>query len=231
MLLRVKNLILASDPDREGEAIAWHIVEMLQQQDALHSDVTVARVVFHEITEASIKSALQSPRDIDQNLVNAYLARRALDYLIGFNISPLLWRKLPGCSSAGRVQSAALSLISEREMEIEDFKPQEYWTIEVEFKGKQLVSSVNTTIHFSSLLTRSDFKKLTQFSISSHANAREIEQKIYSSNFEVMGSKRSKMSRNPLPPYITSSLQQDAANKLHFPATYTMKVLFHLIFL
>lgn len=223
-LTGVKNLILASDPDREGEAIAWHIVEMLQQQDALHSDVTVARVVFHEITEASIKSALQSPRDIDQNLVNAYLARRALDYLIGFNISPLLWRKLPGCSSAGRVQSAALSLISEREMEIEDFKPQEYWTIEVEFKGKQLVSSVNTTIHFSSLLTRSDFKKLTQFSISSHANAREIEQKIYSSNFEVMGSKRSKMRRNPLPPYITSSLQQDAANKLHFPATYTMKL-------
>ncbi|KAG6608214.1 hypothetical protein SDJN03_01556, partial [Cucurbita argyrosperma subsp. sororia] len=114
-----ENLILASDPDREGEAIAWHIIEMLQQQDALHERISIARVVFHEITEASIKSALQSPTGIDANLVQAYLARRALDYLIGFNISPLLWRKLPGC------QSAALALICDREMEIGEFQPQE----------------------------------------------------------------------------------------------------------
>ncbi|KAL2896802.1 DNA topoisomerase 1 [Bienertia sinuspersici] len=122
------NLILASDPDREGEAIAWHIIEMLQQQKALRKDITIARVVFQEITESAVKNALQSPRDINVNLVHAYLARRALDYLIGFNISPLLWRKLPGCQSAGRVQSAALSLLCDREIEIEEFKPQEYWS-------------------------------------------------------------------------------------------------------
>ena len=126
---RAENLILASDPDREGEAIAWHIIEMLQQQGALHDNISLARVVFHEITEKSIKGSLQTPREIDINLVQAYLARRALDYLIGFSISPLLWRKLPGCQSAGRVQSAALSLICDREMEIDEFKPKEYWIV------------------------------------------------------------------------------------------------------
>ncbi|CAH2062626.1 unnamed protein product [Thlaspi arvense] len=188
-----ENLILASDPDREGEAIAWHIIEMLKQQDALNEDTTVARVIFNEITESSIKSALQAPRGIDINLVHAYLARRALDYLIGFNISPLLWRKLPGCQSAGRVQSAALSLICDREMEIDEFKPQEYWSVEVDFNKREL-------------------------------EAQDIEQKINSSNFKVVGCKRSKIRRNPPAPYITSSLQQDAANKLHYPATYTMKL-------
>ncbi|KAA8528204.1 hypothetical protein F0562_035545 [Nyssa sinensis] len=219
----VENLILASDPDREGEAIAWHIIEMLQQQDALREDITVARVVFNEITESSIKSALQAPRDIDINLVHAYLARRALDYLIGFNISPLLWRKLPGCQSAGRVQSAALSLICDREMEIDEFKPQEYWTVEVDFNKKGLSSSVNN-FPFSSYLTHLDSKKLNQLSISSHAEAKDIEQKINSSNSKVLGSKRNKMRKNPSAPYITSTLQQDAANKLHFPATFTMKL-------
>uniref|UniRef100_A0A5B6Z8L9 DNA topoisomerase n=2 Tax=Davidia involucrata TaxID=16924 RepID=A0A5B6Z8L9_DAVIN len=219
----VENLILASDPDREGEAIAWHIIEMLQQQDALREDITVARVVFNEITESSIKSALQSPRDIDVNLVHAYLARRALDYLIGFNISPLLWRKLPGCQSAGRVQSAALSLICDREMEIDEFKPQEYWTVEVDFNKKELGSLVNN-FPFSSHLTHLDSKKLNQLSISSHAEAKDIEQKINSSNFKVLGCKRNKMRKNPPTPYITSTIQQDAANKLHFTATYTMKL-------
>ncbi|KAM3252036.1 DNA topoisomerase 1 isoform X1 [Capsicum annuum] len=216
-----QNLVLASDPDREGEAISWHIIEMLQQQDALRDDINVARVVFNEITESSIKASLQSPRGIDANLVHAYLARRALDYLIGFNISPLLWRKLPGCQSAGRVQSAALSLICDREMEIDGFKPQEYWTVLVEFKSGNLDLANNL---LSSHLTHFDSKKLSQFSVSSHTEAAEIEQKINASNFEVLSSKITKKQRNPAPPYITSTLQQDAANKLDFSSTHTMKL-------
>ncbi|KZV23291.1 hypothetical protein F511_02192 [Dorcoceras hygrometricum] len=215
-------LILASDPDREGEAIAWHIIEMLHQQDALHDGITVARVVFNEITESSIKSALQAPREIDANLVDAYLARRALDYLIGFSVSPLLWRKLPGCQSAGRVQSAALALISDREKEIDEFNAQEYWTVEVEFNRTDL-NSVNN-VSFSSHLTYFDSKKLDQLSIGSHAEAKNIRDKICLSQFEVVGSKTSKMRRNPPTPYITSTLQQDAANKLNFSASYTMKL-------
>ncbi|MCD7453592.1 hypothetical protein HAX54_021535 [Datura stramonium] len=217
-----QNLVLASDPDREGEAIAWHIIEMLLQQDALRDDINVARVVFNEITESSIKASLQSPREIDANLVHAYLARRALDYLIGFNISPLLWRKLPGCQSAGRVQSAALSLICDREMEIDGFKPQEYWTVLVEFKKNRNLDLANNFL--SSHLTHFDSNKLSQFSVSSHTEAMEIEQKINASNFEVLSSKITKKQRNPPPPYITSTLQQDAANKLDFSSTYTMKL-------
>ncbi|GAY44551.1 hypothetical protein CUMW_082810 [Citrus unshiu] len=217
-----ENLILASDPDREGEAIAWHIVEMLQQQDALHENITVARVVFHEITEASIKVALQAAREIDANLVQAYLARRALDYLIGFNISPLLWRKLPGCQSAGRVQSAALSLICDREMEIDEFKPQEYWTVEAVLDKKE--SHSLDTFSFPAHLTHFQSKRLNQLSIGSHTEAKDIEQKINSANFQVIkNSKRSMVRKNPTP-YITSTLQQDAANKLNFSATYTMKL-------
>lgn len=216
-----QNLILASDPDREGEAISWHIIEMLQQQDALRDDINVIRVVFNEITESSIKASLQSPREIDANLVQAYLARRALDYLIGFNISPLLWRKLPGCQSAGRVQSAALSLICDREMEIDGFKPQEYWTVLVEFKKNKNLDLAN---FLSSHLTHFDSKKLNQFSVSSHTEAMEIEDKINGSNFEVLSAKISKKQKNPSPPYITSTLQQDAANKLDFTSTYTMKL-------
>ena len=218
MFLRAKILILASDPDREGEAIAWHIVEMLQQQDALRQDLTVARVVFHEITETSIKNALQAPRGIDVNLVHAYLARRALDYLIGFNISPLLWRKLPGCQSAGRVQSAALSLLCDREMEIDEFKLQEYWTIGAKLKKEEQDSLVNAH------LTHFDSKKLNQFSISSDTEAKDMEQKINSADFQVVGFKKTKTHRNPPTPYITSTLQQDAANKLDFATSYTMKV-------
>lgn len=219
---RAENLILASDPDREGEAIAWHIIEMLQQQDVLRDDINVARVVFNEITESSIRSALQTPREIDANLVHAYLARRALDYLIGFNISPLLWRKLPGCQSAGRVQSAALALICDREKEIDEFKAQEYWTIVVEFHKKDLNSA--NSISLTSHLTHYDSRKLNQLSIRSFLEAKDIEKKIKMSMFEVINSKTSKSQRNPPPPYITSTLQQDAANKFNFPASYTMKV-------
>ncbi|KAJ4826148.1 hypothetical protein Tsubulata_030556 [Turnera subulata] len=213
-----ENLILASDPDREGEAIAWHIIEMLQQQDALHQDINVARVVFHEITEASIKNALQTPRDIDGNLVHAYLARRALDYLIGFNISPLLWRKLPGCQSAGRVQSAALSLICDRESEIDEFKPQEYWSIEAELKKDGSDSLVIAN------LSTFDSKKLSQLSIKSQEEAKDIEQTIKSTFFEIVGLKKNQVRRNPPAPFITSTLQQDAANKFNFSTTHTMKI-------
>lgn len=216
--LRAENLILASDPDREGEAIAWHILEMLQQQDALHENTTVARVVFQEITESSIKNALQNPREIDANLVHAYLARRALDYLIGFNISPLLWRKLPGCQSAGRVQSAALSLICDREMEIDEFKPQEYWTVAVVLHDKE--HSFFLPAH----LTHYNSKRLNQLSISSDLEANDIKQKINSEKFQVLSSKTGIIRKNPPTPYITSTLQQDAANKLQFPTIYTMKV-------
>ncbi|XVF19283.1 hypothetical protein REPUB_Repub11eG0097000 [Reevesia pubescens] len=218
-----ENLVLASDPDREGEAIAWHIIEMLQQQDALGENVNVARVVFHEITEASIKSAMQAPREIDANLVHAYLARRALDYLIGFNISPLLWRKLPGCQSAGRVQSAALSLICDREMEIDEFKPLEYWTIEVQLNFEEPNAPVKDA-SFPAHLSHFNSKKLGQFSISSDTEAKDVEQKINLENFQVISSKRNTIRRNPPTPYITSTLQQDAANKLNFPAAYTMKL-------
>ncbi|KAJ0251794.1 Omega-protein [Hirschfeldia incana] len=213
-----ENLILASDPDREGEAIAWHIIEMLQQQGALHESMTVARVVFHEITESAIKTALQSPREIDGDLVHAYLARRALDYLIGFNISPLLWRKLPGCPSAGRVQSAALALICDRETEIDGFKPQEYWTVGIKVQGKDSSSTVSA--HLTSLSS----KRLNQLSISSEEKAQDIEQRIKSDSFLVKGIKRSTARKNPPTPYITSTLQQDAANKLHFSSAYTMKL-------
>ncbi|XP_038897954.1 DNA topoisomerase 1 isoform X2 [Benincasa hispida] len=218
-----ENLILASDPDREGEAIAWHIIEMLRQQDALHEGISIARVVFHEITETSIKSALQSPRIIDTNLVQAYLARRALDYLIGFNISPLLWRKLPGCQSAGRVQSAALALICDREMEIDEFHAQEYWTIDIKLKQKDPCSSVEE-FAVPAHLTHFESKKLNQFAISSNTEAKNIETALKSVNFQVLSSKKNEVRRNPPMPYITSTLQQDAANRYNFPATYTMKL-------
>ncbi|KAJ4792850.1 DNA topoisomerase 1 [Rhynchospora pubera] len=211
-----ENLILASDPDREGEAIAWHIVEMLHQQDALTEDIAISRVVFHEITESSIKVALQSPRDINMDLVNAYLARRALDYLIGFNISPVLWRKLPGCQSAGRVQSAALALICDRENEIEQFKPAEYWNVKCFFWDKEK--------GFDAHLTHYGKEKLNQLSVSSEEKAREIERHVSSSKFVVLSKKTSKVSKNPSMPYITSTLQQDSANKLQFSAYYTMKL-------
>ncbi|KAK1605754.1 hypothetical protein QYE76_029427 [Lolium multiflorum] len=217
-----ENLILASDPDREGEAISWHIKEMLAQQDVLDGRVTVARVVFHEITENAIKNALMSPRHIDMDLVNAYLARRSLDYLIGFGISPLLWRKLPGCQSAGRVQSAALALVCDREAEVEQFNPQEYWTVDTDFKTQCSDSSKGLCL--TSRIKHLNSKKLDQLSISSREEAQAIEKRIYSCHFEVRGVKRSNSHKNPPMPYITSSLQQDAANKLHFGAGHTMKV-------
>ncbi|XP_068641668.1 uncharacterized protein [Aristolochia californica] len=216
-------LILATDPDREGEAIAWHITEMLLQQDALHEGITIARVVFHEVTESSIKTALQSPRNVNMNLVQAYLARRALDYLIGFNISPLLWRKLPGCQSAGRVQAAALALICDRESEIDDFKPREYWTVEAAFRDMAFGAS-SSGVSFLAHMTYLNSKKLEKFSISSQEEAKFIEENLNCSKFDLLNVKVNQLNRNSPVPYITSSLQQDAANKLHFSASHTMKL-------
>jgi DNA topoisomerase IA len=220
---RVSSVILASDPDREGEAIAWHVTEMLKMQGSWKENMLVKRVVFHEITESAIRNAMETPRDISMNLVNAYLARRALDYLIGFNISPILWRKLPGCQSAGRVQSAALSLICEREKEIEDFVSQEYWTIEAEAcTSERPVPGTNSEVM--AKVTHVDGEKLEKFTIKSEAEAMKVVEKVSSSNFKVLNLKKSTKRKSAPLPYITSTLQQDASNKLNFRASHTMKV-------
>jgi DNA topoisomerase IA len=189
---------------------------MLHQQDGLTKGIAISRVVFHEITESSVKAALQSPRDIDMDLIYAYLARRALDYLIGFNISPVLWQKLPGCQSAGRVQSAALALICDRENEIEQFEPAEFWNVKCQFWAKKRRFDAHL-IHFGK-------EKLNQLSVFSEEKARGIERRVSSSNFVLLSKKTNKISKNPPMPYITSTLQQDSGNMLHFSASYTMKV-------
>src|SRR6516225_7956013 len=158
------KLILATDPDREGEAISWHVLEVLKQMRALKSQ-SVERVVFNAITKQAVADAMKHPRTIDKALVDAYLARRALDYLVGFTLSPVLWRKLPGSKSAGRVQSVALRLVCDREAEIEAFKPREYWSIEVEFRTPSGQS-------FTARLTHLDGKKLDKFSLATEADAR-----------------------------------------------------------
>src|SRR5947209_5557244 len=159
------KLFLATDPDREGEAISWHVREVLKARRALKKDIDIKRVVFNEVTRNAVLEAFRHPREIDHELVEAYLARRALDYLVGFTLSPVLWRKLPGSRSAGRVQSVALRLICEREGEIEAFKPREYWTIEVEFK-----TEAGQT--FTARLTHLDGKRLDRFDLDTEAKAR-----------------------------------------------------------
>merc|ERR1711991_128365 len=191
-----ETLILATDPDREGEAISWHINEILNEKKALKSK-QVQRVVFNEITKSSVINAMEHPRDINSELVNAYLASRALDHLIGFRISPILWRKLPGSRSAGRVQSVALRLVCERELEIEKFIIEEYWTISGIFEN-------SSSEKFSSRLIEFDQKKLKKF---------------YISNIE-----KKRVKRNPIPPFTTSTLQQEASRKLGFSAYKTMRV-------
>src|SRR5689334_2047776 len=164
------KLFLATDPDREGEAISWHVQEVLKSRRAL-KDVDVKRVVFNEVTRNAVLDAFRHPRDIDRELVDAYLARRALDYLVGFTLSPVLWRKLPGSRSAGRVQSVALRLICERESEIEAFKPREYWTIEVEFETP-------SGERFTARLTHLDGKRLDKYDLADEATARAAADRI-----------------------------------------------------
>ena len=210
------TLVLASDPDREGEAIAWHILEELKQKKAL-KDKKIERVVFHEITKSAVTEAIANPRQIDDNLVSAYMGRRALDYLVGFTLSPVLWRKLPGSRSAGRVQSVALRLICERETEIEKFKAEEYWTIDAE-----LLTAKKALIK--SRLIELDGKKLEKFDLNSEEKALEAKAKIDAQNFAIYNIERKKANRYPAPPFTTSTLQQEAARKLRFSAKKTMQI-------
>jgi DNA topoisomerase I len=211
------GLFLATDPDREGEAISWHVREVLNSRRALkHLDVK--RVVFNEVTKNAVLEAFSRPREIDRELVEAYLARRALDYLVGFTLSPVLWRKLPGSRSAGRVQSVALRLVCEREAEIEAFKSREYWTIEVEFKTE-------TGQTFTARLTHLDGKRLERFDLDTEAKARAAADAILrSSGFIVAEIDSRQVRRNPFPPFTTSTLQQEASRKLGLSASRTMQI-------
>jgi DNA topoisomerase I len=211
------RLFLATDPDREGEAISWHVREVLNARRALkHLDVK--RVVFNEVTRNAVLDAFSRPREIDHELVEAYLARRALDYLVGFTLSPVLWRKLPGSRSAGRVQSVALRLICEREAEIEVFKAREYWTVEVEFKTE--AGQI-----FTARLTHLDGKRLDRFDLDTEAKARAAADAILrASGFGVAEIDSREVRRNPFPPFTTSTLQQEASRKLGLSATRTMQI-------
>ncbi|WP_371056274.1 type I DNA topoisomerase [Rhodosalinus sp. K401] len=209
------ELILATDPDREGEAISWHLEEALRKRRALKKDTPVRRVVFNAITKSAVTEAMKNPRDIDAPLVEAYLARRALDYLVGFNLSPVLWRKLPGAKSAGRVQSVCLRLIVEREMEIEAFRPREYWTVTAE-----LATPRGQT--YAARLTVLGGKKLDKFDIADATQAELAVQAITSRDLAVSSVEAKPATRNPAPPFMTSTLQQEASRKFGMGARQTM---------
>ena len=210
------TLILATDPDREGEAISWHVLQVLKDKKALGSK-PVQRVVFNEITKSAILEAMKHPREIDAALVDAYLARRALDYLVGFSLSPVLWRKLPGARSAGRVQSVALRLICVRELEIESFAAREYWTVEGDFGLK---SSQSLTAR----LTRLDGEKVEKFTIATATAAEAARARILTRDYSIKSVESKPAKRNPPPPFITSTLQQEAARKLGFSSARTMQI-------
>ncbi len=210
------KLLLATDPDREGEAISWHVLDILNRKKALQG-VEVKRVTFNSITKQSVLDAVAHPRDLDQPLIDAYLARRALDYLVGFNLSPVLWRKLPGSRSAGRVQSVALRLICERESEIEVFKSREYWTVDAMFgtAKKQTLKA---------RLTHLDGRKLDKFDIDTAERADQAKKEIERRAFSVASIDRRQVRRNPPPPFITSTLQQEASRKLGVGAATAMRI-------
>ena len=217
-LKKSKNLYLATDPDREGEAISWHLRELLNERGDLKGK-DVKRVVFYEITKGEVQRAVAEPRDLSLDLVNAQQARRALDYLVGFNLSPLLWKKVRRGLSAGRVQSPALRMICEREHEISIFKPQEYWTLEAEGE--------HSTQTFPLKLVEFDGKKVEQFSFTDEAAARGVEQSIKDASqgfLHVISIERKQRRRNPSPPFTTSTLQQEAARKLGYSAQRTMRL-------
>lgn len=214
------SLFLATDPDREGEAISWHVLELLRQKYRLEN-LDVRRVVFHEITRDAVREAMENPRKIDRPLVDAYLARRALDYLVGFHLSPVLWRKLPGARSAGRVQSVALRLVCEREDEIERFRTREYWTVDADFLTPR-------RDRFTARLTHLDGKKLDRFAIASEAQAGAAVAAIEAASFACAGVDRKQARRHPAPPFTTSTLQQEASRKLRMSADRTMRIAQHL---
>jgi DNA topoisomerase-1 len=210
------RLILATDPDREGEAISWHVLEVMKEKRAL-KDQKVERVVFNAITKQSVTEAMKHPRQIDGALVDAYMARRALDYLVGFTLSPVLWRKLPGARSAGRVQSVALRLVCDRELEIEKFVPREYWS---------LVTTLSTPRgeSFEARLVGADGKKLQRLDIGSGAEAEDFRKAIEAANFTVSTVEAKPARRNPQAPFTTSTLQQEASRKLGFAPAHTMRI-------
>ena len=210
-----KAIYLATDPDREGEAISWHIKEILED-DGILSGRELHRVTFNEITKNAVKEAFANARDLDTPLIEAYLARRALDYLVGFNLSPVLWRKLPGSRSAGRVQSVALRLICERESEIEAFNAQEYWSIEARLKNPDGVP-------FTAKLTHLAGNKLDKLDINNETDAMHAVDRIKNKNLKVQSVEKKQMRRSPAPPFITSTLQQEASRKLGFSASQTMR--------
>jgi DNA topoisomerase-1 len=214
---KADKLILATDPDREGEAISWHILQILEQKKALKKDLEVERVAFNAVTKQAVLAALNEPRQIDTPLVSAYLARRALDYLVGFTLSPVLWRKLPGARSAGRVQSVALRLVCDREAEIEAFRSEEYWTIEALLatqKGEEFQARLNA-------IGGTTLKKLD---IKTGEEARAIKAAIENGDFRVASVEKKAVKRNPFAPFATSTLQMDASRKLGFSAKQTMQV-------
>ncbi|WP_333604951.1 type I DNA topoisomerase [Novosphingobium sp.] len=208
------RLILATDPDREGEAISWHVRELLAKRRALPKDVQ--RVTFNAITKDTVTKAMQAPRELDQDLIDAYLARRALDYLFGFTLSPVLWRKLPGAKSAGRVQSVALRLIVDREREVEAFRPQEYWSVAA------LLAHDGT--EFTARLVTFEGEKLDRLSLGNEGAAMRAKAAVEAGAFKVEAVETKPHRRNPQPPFTTSTLQQEAARKLGFSASQTMRV-------
>jgi len=211
-----EKIILATDPDREGEAIAWHVKEYLDEKKLL-KDKKIERVVFNEITKKAVTNGINNPRSIEPNLVDAYMARRALDYLVGFNISPILWTKLPGSKSAGRVQSVALRLITEREHEIEQFKPDEFWTLNVNFKtSKEDILNSNIVLLNNSKVEKFSFKNKEDIN-----NAIEV---LKNGKYKISDINSKIYTRNPLGPFTTSTLQQTASSKLGFGASRTMQI-------
>jgi DNA topoisomerase I len=211
---KADSLILATDPDREGEAISWHVQEVLRKRKALPADVE--RVTFNAITKATVTEAMKHPRALDEDLIDAYRARRALDYLVGFTLSPVLWRKLPGAKSAGRVQSVALRLVVDREREIELFKAQEYWSVEalMESDGQEFLAR----------LIRFKGGKVDRLSIGDRGTAEAAKDAVEAGRFTVASVETRPLSRNPPPPFTTSTLQQEAARKLGFSASHTMRI-------
>jgi DNA topoisomerase I len=210
-------IYLATDPDREGESISWHVVEVLKIKKALKKDVVVKRVAFSEITKKAILAAVEEARDVDQNLVDAQQARRALDYLVGFNLSPVLWRKLPGSKSAGRVQSVALRLICEREQEIEKFRTREYWDISADMLSKSSDS-------FRASLFCIDGERLDKFAITSEEDAKKLVSELEKHKYAIVSIEKKQQKRNPPAPFTTSSLQQEASRKLGFSTKKTMQI-------
>ncbi len=214
---KADKLILATDPDREGEAISWHILELLTEKKVLRKGTPVERVTFNAVTKQSVLDAMKAPREIDAPLVEAYLARRALDYLVGFNLSPVLWRKLPGARSAGRVQSVALRIICDRELEIEKFKTEEYWTIVAQLTAMKGEA-------FEARLTTIAGQKLARLDIKNETSAMAIKAAIEKGDFLVASVEKKATKRNPYAPFATSTLQMDASRRLGFSAKQTMQV-------